>query len=159
MGEPSLPFVSRKTRLSLNLRKALVSTATDGNTKVTYHLERRLKIHGVRVSQHFGAHVKSRAFLTGLQRLLCVIQMHLLPSTPYTLSHLGGFNYNLLYTLNDPYMHQHHVNNCTGNGCIALYPVSAFIVVHHQAPYQRLSASSKSTWCHPPLRHSHSMGD
>ena len=69
MGEPSLPFVSRKTRLSLNLRKVPVSTATDGNTKVTYHLERRLKIHGVRVSQHFGAHAKSHDFLTWLQRL------------------------------------------------------------------------------------------
>ena len=159
MGEPSLPFVWRKTRLSLNLRKAPVSTATDGNTKVTYHLERRSKIHGVRVSQHFGAHAKSRAFLTGLQRLLCVIQMHLLPSTSYTLSHLGGIDYNLLYASNDPYMHQHHVNKCTGNGCIALYPASALIVVHHQAPYQRLSASSKSTWCHPPPRQSHSMGD
>ena len=130
MGEPSLPFVSHKTRLSLNLRKAPVSTATDGNTKVTYHLERRLKIHGVRVSQHFGAHVKSRAFLTGLQCLFCVIQMHLLPSTPYMLSHLGGFNHNLLYTSNDPYMHQHHVNNCTGNSCIALHPSSTLAIVH-----------------------------
>ena len=127
MGEPSLPFVSRKTRLSLNLRKAPVSTATDGNTKVTYYLERRLKIHGVRVSQHFGAHAKSRAFLTGLQRLLCVIQMHLLPSTSYTLSHLGGLDYNLLYASNDPYMHQHQVNNCT------CYSVTAFDPV---APYQ-----------------------
>ena len=130
MGEPSLPFVSRKMRLSLNLRKAPISTATDGNTKVTYHLERRLKIHRVRVSQHFCAHAKSRAFLTGLQRLFCIIQMHLLPSTPYTLLHLGGFNYNLLCTLNKPYMHQHHINNCTGNGCIALHPASALIAVH-----------------------------
>ena len=130
MDETSLPFVSRKTRLSLNIRKAPVSTATDGNTKVSYYLERRLKIHGVRVSQHFGVHAKSRAFLTRLQCLFCVIQMHLLPSTPYTLSHLGGFNYNLLHTLNDPYMHQHHVNNCTGNGCIALHPASALAVVH-----------------------------
>ena len=135
MGEPSLPFVSRKTRLSLNLRKVPVSTATDGNTKVTYHLARRLKIHGVRVSQYFGAHTKSRAFLTGLQRLFCVIQMHLLPSTPYTLSHLGGFNYSLLYTSNDLYMHQHHVNNCTGNGCIALHPASALAILHQWAPY------------------------
>ena len=130
MGEPSLPFVSRKTRLSLNLRKAPVSTATDGNTKVTYHLERRLKIHGVRVSQHFGVHAKSRAFFTWLQRLLCVIQMYLLPSTPYTLTHGGALDYNLLYTLNDPYMHLYHVNNSTGNGCIALHPISALIVVH-----------------------------
>ena len=123
MGEPSLPFVSRKTRLSLDLRKAPVSTATDGNTKVTYHLERRLKIHGVRVSQHFGAHTKSRAFLTWLQRLFCVIQMHLLPSTPYTLLHSGGLDYNLLYASNDPYMHQHQVNNCT------CYSVTAFDLV------------------------------
>ena len=123
MGEPSLPSALPKTRLSLDLRKAPVSTATDGNTKVTYHLERRLKIHGVRVSQHFGAHAKSRAFLIWLQRLLCVIQMHLLPSTPYTLLPLGGFNYNLLYTLNDPYMHQHQVNNCT------CYSVTAFDLV------------------------------
>ena len=130
MGEPSLPFVSRKTRLSLNLRKALVSTATDGNTKVTYYLERRLKIYGVRVSQHFGAHAKSHDFLTGLERLLCVIQMHLLPSPPYTLSRLGGLDYSLLYASNDPYMHQHHVNKCTGNGCIALHPASALIAVH-----------------------------
>ena len=65
-----------------------------------------------------------------VQCLLCVIQMHLLPSTPYTLSHLGGPDYNLLYALNDPYMHQHHVNKCTGNGCIALHPASALIAVH-----------------------------
>ena len=79
---------------------------------------------------HVSAHISARDFLTGLQRLLCVIQMHLLPSTPYTLSHLGGLDYNLLYASNDPYMHQHHVNNCTGNGCIALHPASALIAVH-----------------------------
>ena len=135
ISEPSLPFVLHKTWLSLNLRKAPVSTATDGNTKVTYYLERRLKIHGVRVSQHFGAHAKSHDFLTWLQCLLCVIRMHLLPSTPYILLHLEGFNYNLLYTSNDPYMHQHHVNDCTGNSCIALHPTSALAVVHQQAPY------------------------
>ena len=79
---------------------------------------------------HVSAHISACDFLTWIQRLLCIIQMHLLPSTPYTLLHLGGLDYNLLYALNDPYMHQHHVNNCTGNGCIALHPASTLIAVH-----------------------------
>ena len=79
---------------------------------------------------HVSAHISARDFLTWIQRLFCVIQVHLLPSTPYTLSHLGGLDYNLLYASNDPYMHQHHVNKCTGNGCIALHPASALAIVH-----------------------------
>ena len=46
------------------------------------------------------------------------------------LSHLGELDYNLLYTSNDTYMHQHHINNGTGNGYIALHLASALAIVH-----------------------------
>ena len=79
---------------------------------------------------HVSAHISARDFLTWIQRLFCIIQVHLLPSTPYTLLHSGGVDYNLLYTSNDHYMHQHHVNKCTDNGCIELYPESTLAIVH-----------------------------
>ena len=49
----------------MTLRKALVSTATDGTTKFTYYLERSLKFNGVRVPWPFGADPKSHDFLIG----------------------------------------------------------------------------------------------